>query len=125
MSSKLTRGLPATITPQSVFDKALFGIRQQGGFAKSGGICRYRMSNLACAIGWLLPDDRYRKDLEGMSVEQLMGETLEELEGVDVNLLCDMQVAHDEAASLEEWETRMQYIAESFGLTYSPLKEAT
>lgn len=54
------------LTRQDAFDTALAGIRQQGrpSFGPKG-FCAYRgEGGCRCAIGWLIPDDRYDPELE-------------------------------------------------------------
>ena len=56
---------------QEMFDMAAEGLLKQGALAKRNGACRYRTSasgkladGLACAIGQIIPDDKYRVECE-------------------------------------------------------------
>lgn len=55
---------------QKAFDTALNGLRNQGRRSLGGIGCRYRGKGGAkCAIGFLIPDDRYSEDIEGKSAD--------------------------------------------------------
>lgn len=59
-----------TLTRQEAFNTALAGLRQQGRPSGGSGGCFYRSPDgCKCAIGWLIPDDKYSPDLEGCSAE--------------------------------------------------------
>lgn len=54
------------LTLQQIFDKALAGVRQQGGPARNAdGDCAYRTElGLACGVGHLIPDSHYDHALD-------------------------------------------------------------
>ena len=99
-------------TLQEAFDQSVRGIISQGGPSvdptKSGGYCLLRgPNNHKCAIGWLIPDDKYDKDLESMSpagiVKELGEFPVEEPEPEDLNrrmgsFYSQLQKAHDNSA---------------------------
>ena len=66
---------------QKVFDTALKGIIQQGCLSlATEGNCAYRgKNNTRCAVGWLIPDNRYDPKIEGGSVVDRMTEIEEML----------------------------------------------
>lgn len=92
---------------QEVFDTVCKHLVKQGRRAVnlSHGQCKYRASNGdKCAVGVLIPDDRYRLDMEGMT----LGVIKFELEcavpafRVDKNFLGALQRVHDFADSWDE-----------------------
>jgi hypothetical protein len=68
-----------TMTKQEIFDHVLTHLRKQGKPAinetDSGeDICAYRTDDgLKCAVGCLIPDDKYNEDLEGRSATVVYG----------------------------------------------------
>lgn len=95
--------------PQDVFNKAVRGVINQGkpaGYrdnAVTGGFrCQYRdQQGRACAVGMLLDDETGRKaeDMGIGGVEDLVKEHLLPEDLVPhLNLLVDLQQAHDNAA---------------------------
>lgn len=70
-----------------------------------GGGCMYRYGSRRCAIGWLIPDDKYKEDMEGNVIRYI--ESIQEavMSGSRANadnldFLCELQNAHDELS----WE---------------------
>lgn len=110
---------------QREFDKAVKGIRQQGGpsIRKEGFGCAYRgKDGRRCAVGWLLSDKRYRKDMEGRSANYALPE-------YDVAQINDFQMMHDDTQDdatyhgvdfMEAFENNARRFAERNGLKYSP-----
>jgi hypothetical protein len=132
-------------TIQQLFDQAVNGIRLQGGpaYAPEFESCMYRFTTedgrtLKCAIGHLIPDEKYDSMMEGKGIGGLACsvhyETLKELgllgEGYMPHpVLLALQSAHDQAANrnaevkldfMPEFERRVQKIAEIHGLTSTP-----
>jgi hypothetical protein len=65
-----------------------------------GGLgCRYKTEmGMKCAVGLLIPDERYDPEFEGMSVAQILKAGAlagTEFEGCPAGLLVEMQHAHD------------------------------
>ncbi len=89
------------MTPQEIFDKSVRGIIEQGGpSVSSEGVCVYRSGKgMKCAVGQLIDDGDYCKDLEGKNCAELF-----EFWGHDHplyehhHLLHELQGAHDNAA---------------------------
>jgi hypothetical protein len=143
------------MTPQEAFDRALTGVRKQGGYsmnANSG--CLYRGPlGRKCGIGQLVDDDSLVKamddDADDSSISSILYsrqdservefpliDKLDALfEGLDVNLLQEIQSAHDDAAQdadigvainkgsaddLAPFETRMRELAARWNLVYTP-----
>ena len=125
------------LTPQQVFDRALFGLRKQGrlSMAPSGG-CAYRGSDgNKCGIGFCIDDDALATRMDhadgggNTSIGNLLGhEELPELDlilgNVSIDLLDNIQVAHDTDLfcfnELDKWEDSMRLLAEEYALYYTP-----
>lgn len=58
-------------TKQSMFNKAVRGLARQEWkpCRRSDNRCRYRYRGKACAIGQLIPDEKYARSLEGNSAD--------------------------------------------------------
>ena len=133
------------LTPQQVFDAALFGIRKQE-YVKSylgGRGCAYRgQHGLKCGIGHAIPDACYDPlfDSSGhsTSIGALLDDSRERFDvlrrlfgGVPVYVLRDIQCAHDKMLAAypsendkQRWEQRMKDIAVAYRLTYTPVAKA-
>ena len=106
------------ITDQEVFDKAAKHLLQQGVPCKSPlNSCRYRFKALKCAIGALIPDDLYSKNMEGRGVEELLDNLpqLTEFLGANVYLLVSLQKSHD-AHFAVNWKRHLTDVAHEFNL---------
>ena len=121
---------------QTIFDKALFGIRKQD-YRKSanGDVCLYRSvredgSTLACAVGHCIPDavaevwDADGFDSSIQAICDRYNESFSEFFSEDsLPLLCQLQGTHDTILSSESFEIEMMDIAKVFGLVYTPPQE--
>lgn len=136
----------APLTPQQVFDNALFGIRNQGykRSALSSG-CLYRLTIeatgevLKCGIGHSIPDEVCTSEwlfrYNGAGITGLVTEgdnpSLEALfRRVPRMLLGELQNAHDRNDTRtglswrDSFEREMQHIAARYGLIYNiPVQE--
>ena len=121
-----------TLTPQQVFDNALFGIRGQGykqskRFIGGSETCAYRGKNdTKCGIGHSLPDDLAEQaDSLGESDISTVISEIDEVSDLFVNcdaeLLEMLQRAHDNATSAERFEREMANIARVYNLHYTPV----
>ncbi len=69
-----------------------------------GNVCQYRKGSHKCAVGLLIPDDKYHKGLEGIDVyHDLVKEVVEVPEGLTIKNLTLVQVCHDNLAFDQEW----------------------
>lgn len=81
--------------------------------------CLYRgPGGLRCAVGWLLPDEYYTPDLEGLIPTEAGFPDL----GYDPKFLVKLQYCHDDASSDESrfcelFKTKMAHLARSRGLS--------
>ncbi|MEN7527884.1 hypothetical protein [Cupriavidus sp. DL-D2] len=134
------------MTNQELFDIALTNLRRQRVCSIVGDECRYRGENGArCAVGWAIPDEKYRRVFEGLDVGQLIDQNRlpEELRGVNYQLAQEIQRAHDfymplgddqpepmnatrrqifkmkDGRGMEMWEAEMKEIAARFNLNYA------
>lgn len=131
------------LSPQQVFDAALFGIRQQGcgSMQMLSGMtaCYYRHPDgqRKCGIGFSIPDSIYLSHFDSQKDDTSIGylmksdSQLRELfADCETLMLTQIQAAHDAwlsdhvSASVKyTWEESMRMIALRFGLTYTPVGE--
>jgi hypothetical protein len=115
---------------QEAFDTAYAAIIAQGkpSMIKKYNSCRYRHRGLKCAVGALIPDNLYKKGMEGKTVSSFYSvdgefpEVASIFKNVSNYLLLDLQLAHDEYAGdtetfIEEFKTRMSVIAKKHNLS--------
>ena len=113
-------------TRQEIFDEVVAHLRKQGcrsmrSYDGTGTLkCAYRgAEGTRCAIGCLIPDDRYDESLEGDNAED---PTVREAAGIssgDTLLAIRLQNIHD-GADPESWESSFSKVAADFELTYTP-----
>lgn len=117
---------------QQLFDQAVSAILNQGAPSKfpESGMCAYRGPHQnRCAVGWLIHDDYYDPDFEGIEVgidpnilEAVMQSHPDAQ--VDVDLLLDMQRAHDAASEtgpdfIPDFRARAMGVAQLHGLNWN------
>lgn len=90
--------------------------------------CRYRKPDgTKCAIGSLIPDEKYNPEIEGSRVTNINGYYLDHLDFSDENmmrLLEQFQGVHDTTKS-EFWAENLKILAKQFNLTYNGKQEAS
>ncbi len=112
------------MTNQETFDRVAAHLLNQGERSYVGEACAYRGKNgLKCAVGCLIPDDRYTANIEGVPVCIMLAKELETLLGfpvsiTQVNLLQKLQEIHDQDAPAR-WPRRLVRLAERYALTVS------
>lgn len=91
------------------------------------GLCRYRIPtvtgpDLKCAVGVLIPDEKYDWDMEDATVQEILDKVYG-YDGYDADFLvfCEKaQIAHDSEAfstmSVPAFISRLDALARSFGL---------
>lgn len=123
---------------QKPFDLVLRRLRKQGHASTLGGTCRYRSPDGSrCAIGHLIPDQKYRREFEfNFASCSTRGREIREAAGLDpwndrhTRFAAALQDAHDEPSNMDDrgwlrvFESRMRLVAQKFGLKYTPPKEA-
>lgn len=106
--------LPETMTAQQVFDHVCEHLMQQGERSVDGDYCRYRGPNgTACAVGCLIPNHFYRKEMEGADVKDIK---LPPQLTPHEELLEDLQRVHD-ADPINAWPAGLRKVANDFNLT--------
>jgi len=106
---------------QEQFDKMSNGLLEQGERSQTDwGTCAYRGCNgLKCAVGMIIPDEKYDASMEDNPCSHLMVyPTLLEL-GIDLDLAKAMQNVHD-MKEPTEWGDEFEKVADQFNLDYSP-----
>lgn len=96
---------------QDQFNKVWAGLESQGwkmstvNIGRDVPMCRYRGSNGAkCAVGWLIPDDQYSRELEGYRPTD--------------EFLLALQKAHDTVEfDNRTMQSNLSYVARTYGLT--------
>ena len=89
------------LTTQQVFDKVATHLLKQGKRSmletRNEAICAYRGDQgVSCAVGCLIPDERYDPIIEGAGVSNArVQELLPEMEHVAHDLLSSLQCMHD------------------------------
>lgn len=113
-------------TDQQIFDHITAHLLKQGRRATSpaaGYYCRYRTEDgLKCAVGALIPDDRYDPGMEGHLVSELVPNFLLDIIqtpqlGTTIDLLRQLQQIHDRAINpQQEWPGALRRVAREFYL---------
>ncbi len=118
------------MTEQEIFDTVAIHLIKQGKqSADAFGNCLYRgPEGLKCAVGCLIPDEVYQRNMECRVVSRLLGnyDSLKFLQPFDA-LLSKLQYAHDEAYGEGQiWtDTVVSYlykIAEEYNLSTAVLE---
>lgn len=99
------------MTNQEMFDKVAAHLLAQGTPAMAGGKCRYRGANgTKCAIGCLIPDERYDARFEGDSVYAELVAKAAGITSEQCPLAFELQHIHDSSDPLE-WAARLNALA--------------
>ena len=110
------------MTNQEVYDKVKAHLLTQNAKSISkDGDCKYRMirSTKRCAIGCLIPDNLYEKEMEGNAVHNLLHDfpkVKEFFDGVSSNLLDALQSVHD-SELVKNWPRELEAVAKNYNLT--------
>ena len=112
------------MTNQQIFDKVAVHLLTQNLKSREtpwGGDCLYRDDRgHKCAVGVLIPNDVYTKDMEGMPVDQIAVRYQLGFDSTNIALLGDLQFMHDDKEP-HEWKAEMKIIAEENGVDGSIL----
>lgn len=120
------------MTQQETLDIVINGLRAQGcksigeyaskiGSAETTTGCCYRGANgTKCAAGQLIPNDKYKPEMEGLicSNDNNVRAVLLE-EGHDLSLCRKLQTIHD-CYEPYEWEEKFRNLADGWNLVYTP-----
>ena len=111
------------MTNQEVYDKVKAHLLTQNAksISKKYALCKYRMirSTKRCAIGCLIPDNLYEKEMEGNAVHNLLHDfpkVKEFFDGVSSDLLDALQTVHDNEL-VKNWPRELEVVAKAYGLT--------
>ena len=110
-------------TQQEIFDQVWTGLKSQG-FKRSveqyNGDCMYRSYyNEKCAIGWLIPDDKYDIDMEHEHISYLF-ENFDLKDIIDFGdgaFLLQLQMIHDRCDEPNSMELKYRQFAVKYDLT--------
>lgn len=119
------------MTPQEIFTKVKAHLLKQNARSMAHVTvdgdaaldCAYRGDNgTMCAVGCLIPDQLYRRSLEGWSVDKapvfgvlVTAGVLTLQGGKSLQLLRDLQAVHDKAP-INEWPDHLAVVARKFNL---------
>jgi hypothetical protein len=107
---------------QEAFTKAYIHLLSQGTKAHDPVEmqCAYRGQNgTMCAVGCLIPDDLYNKEMEGLQVWKILNsytDIKKLFSDVNVEMLHQLQNIHDFSPA-SVWPSRLELLAGRFGLT--------
>jgi hypothetical protein len=132
------------VNRQEIFNTVYTHLLTQNSRCTGGGIiksCMYRSPDRTrkCAIGALIPDEKYNPLMEGISISaiydrdtesprqtraiEILKATLIELDidlRGDFDLLVDLQGIHD-GRDASEWQEELEQLADAYGLTIPEL----
>lgn len=121
------------LNTQQVFDKVATHLLRQGRKSQNVGrgqcksFCAYRGDDgTTCAVGCLIPDDRYNPALEGLAAQRFaVLDTIRDT--VDLNettktLLTELQDLHDNSP-VETWHLGLERLANRYNLSTSALEK--
>lgn len=115
------------MTDQELFDKVSRHLLTQA--AKSVDSFsreRYRGDyGFSCAIGCLIPSDRYLKQFEGRSIGDPEETSLRVAAGISedqTNMALSLQLSHD-SYSVPQWPGRLRHVANTFSLSPAIIDE--
>ena len=111
------------MTNQEVYDKVKAHLLTQNAksISRKYGLCKYRMirSTKRCAIGCLIPDNLYEREMEGNAVYNLLHDfpkIKKFFEGVSSALLAALQTVHDNEL-VKNWPRELEAVAKEYELT--------
>jgi len=108
------------MTDQDAFNTMVNHLRAQGKRSTDGRGCRYRgLGGLKCAIGALIPDEKYDACIEGYSVDAAMVLGLLNQPELDVDMLLEMQELHDKM-EVKDWASGFVHVAKRYHLALMP-----
>jgi hypothetical protein len=108
------------MTNQEAFDVVAVHLIRQGkqsrdpAFAtdyRPEGLCRYRAPDGSkCAVGALIPDDRYEANMEGTFPTDIAERLPDVFGGLDLEMLEHLQMVHDQDDP-DEWRSSLKWFA--------------
>lgn len=113
---------------QRIFDRVVEHLAQQGKPAMTKGTCMYRTEDgLSCAVGCLIPNDKYEPAMENQRVGAVLNAwpALNKILGIskvsyiktaDIDFLRDLQSAHDRADTGRHLADMLRLVAARYKL---------
>lgn len=109
------------MTKQETFDIVAKHLLTQNARAVGlSGACKYKAPDgKACAIGCLIPSDKYDPAFEGgaLGTRSALRELMSNL-GHDLRLLYELQIVHDQCP-VEEWPNGLTRVAQLYDLEFN------
>jgi hypothetical protein len=111
---------------QQAFDRAVSALIEQGEPAYSEFGCCYRTDGgLKCAVGHLMPEDKYQPGFEGVAASEPQILRAAGISAASANFLEALQDTHDgpaeegltDGAWVEAFKKRARIVADDFGLS--------
>ena len=116
------------MTNQEIFTKVKNHLLTQNCKATEQKVCRYRTANgLKCAIGCLIPDDVYTRNIEHKTVDLLCSGVVKDfdyLKQFDKSFLRRLQVIHDNV-DVDKWENELKAFARLENLVFDETGTST
>lgn len=106
---------------QIAFNDAVAGVVKQGDFGYDSVTgCMYRTpEGLKCAIGHLIPDDKYDENFEKVGLTAVIASGALEPYGLgaeDAPFLTELQASHDMARDIQDFIVLANEVGQEFGL---------
>ena len=102
------------MTNQEVFDIVSAHLLKQNAKSIEDGVCKYKGPNgMMCAVGVLIPDDKYDPIFEGKSVDRIQHKL--GFEHNSLALLRDLQFIHD-YVEVDEWSFNLEICRRRYNL---------
>lgn len=107
------------MTDQELYSRVRAHLLTQRARSMNGRQCAYRGEDgRKCAIGCLIPDERYSLDLESWSSYETAVRAAAGITYAQLDLASALQELHDdERRPIDEWEPALNNIAARFGLS--------
>jgi len=97
---------------QAVYEKAGLHLLKQGRKSKTGSLCRYRNAEgLACAIGALIPNERYNDSMEDIGVTYLLSHA--DTFGRDDGVACLRSALEDGFGELTDGDVHFLFLLQT------------
>ena len=116
------------MTNQEIFTKVKNHLLTQNRRALQRLVCRYRTDEgLKCAIGCLIPDDVYTRNIEHKTVDLLclgVVKDFDYLKQFDKSFLRRLQVIHDNV-DVDKWENELKAFARLENLVFDETGTST
>lgn len=105
---------------QEIFNQAYLGLKSQG-FKRSGIVdedgsfnCLYKMNdNLKCAIGWIIPDDKYSPKLDECHIQEVLELVGFDATDAEIQFCAYLQAAHDGSKTPEIMQLKLEQFAKA------------